>query len=150
MQEIVYAGQNCQAARSRAQTISPVPCISGLSGGPSISHWVYLNRSQTTSLFTTISWLFGDSSYNNFFYGANNSSIYSDFKANSGEISRRVFSRIAFNLSNRLQLFVGGFFANLKKSRNLKSPLIERQNNSGFALGFLWNFYQSDKTTDFS
>ena len=117
----------------------------GLSGGPSISYWIYLNKSRSASLFTTASWFLGDQSYNNFFYGTKGSKQLENYQGASGEISRRVFSRIAFNLTNRVQVFLGGFYADLKKNTNLNSPLIESKTNSGFAFGFLWNFYQSEK-----
>lgn len=119
----------------------------GLTGGPSLTYWIYLNSSKTASLFTSASLLYGDSEYNNFFYGINENnkvSSINDFKAFSGEISRRIFSRVAFNLGDRLQLFFGGFCADLSKSKNISSPLIEQKSNSGFATGFLWNFFQSD------
>tara|TARA_B100000925_G_scaffold291798_1_gene281497 strand:- start:1803 stop:2669 length:867 start_codon:yes stop_codon:yes gene_type:complete len=119
----------------------------GLTGGPSLTYWIYLNSSKTASLFTSVSLLYGDSDYNNFFYGINEGNRVSNinkYKAFSGEISRRIFSRIAFNLGDRLQLFFGGFYANLSNSKNISSPLIEQDANSGFATGFLWNFFQSD------
>jgi len=120
----------------------------GITGGPSISYWVYLTKSKSASLFTSVSLLYGNNEYNTFFYGISGNNSFpssSSYKANSGEISRRIFSRIAFNIGDTLQLFFGGFYADLRHSKNIKSPLIEENNNSGIALGFLWSFYQSDK-----
>lgn len=122
----------------------------GFTGGPSLSYWVYLNRKKSTSLFTSISMLFGDSSYNNFFYGVGPSNTQIDdiskyYTASSGEVSRRIFTRIATNIGNTFQVFIGGFYSDLSHSANINGPLIEQKTNSGFALGFLWNFYQSDQ-----
>ena len=123
----------------------------GITGGPSISYWIYLNKKKTTSLFTSASMLFGDSDYNNFFYGVGpknlrNLSSSTLYQANSGEISRRIFTRIATNIGRTLQVFVGGFYSDLSKSSNLNGPLIEQKKNRGLAFGFLWNFYQSEET----
>ena len=67
------------------------------------------------------------------------------YDALAGEISRRIFTRLGFNLTKTVQVFFGGFYASLDNNKNINGPLIENKSNKGFALGFLWNFYRSDK-----
>ena len=120
----------------------------GISGGPNFSYWIYLNKDKSASLFTNFGILYGDKKYNNFYYGVSaqyETTSRLPYLAEEGEISKRIFSRVAFNLHRDLQIFFGGFYSKIGGSRNIRSPLIETTTNSGFAIGFLWNIYKSEK-----
>lgn len=119
----------------------------GLDFEPSFSYW-YRWRKINTTFFSNLSFEFGSSKLNNFFYQVGPQDVTATrpgYKAKAGLIETALAVGFGRTFCDNWFIFSGASWRNLNWAANKNSPLVETRNNIGFILGIVWTFYESDE-----
>ncbi len=114
---------------------------------PQINYW-YRWRESKTTLFSSLSFDFGTAKYNRYFFNvpeAYATAERSAYLAKSGLVETSLALGVGQEINEDLFVFGGGSWRNLDWASNQQSPLVEKTNNVGFILGFVWTFYMSEE-----
>lgn len=118
---------------------------------PRIRYWRKLNRNSDIRLFSSLSLSYGDKKYNQFFYQVDPKFETEDRKAYDaveGIVNIRGSVGGSYDFSEKATIFLGIFESNLTAAANKESPLVQEQTNTGYIIGFVWLFYESDKLVE--
>ncbi len=113
---------------------------------PNLRYWATLTDSIT--LFTGLSFAYADKKYNRFFYEVPvefATSSREAYSAQEGTVDIAGSLGFSYDYSSKLAFFAGQFYSNLSTASNKDSPLVENIHNSGYIVGFRWQFFESDE-----
>ncbi|MDA8792093.1 MipA/OmpV family protein [Bacteriovoracaceae bacterium] len=134
-----------------AINLNPEMRFTGFTAEPEISYWRNFDLALPTTLFLSSELKIADAKFNNYFYGVeerDETDSRPRYEATQGPIDLTTSIGLSVEINKKSQVFAGYFYSDYSRSVNKKSPLLERNYNMGFVIGFMSLFYESDEVVD--